>query len=61
MTKYIIIDSAKAVKTSNTECCLINTVARMIEDANTKEAIRIPFLFSKCLLFAIAKCAAMEL
>ena len=60
-TVYTIAHKMKAVNTSNKECCLINIVERIIETASTKEAILIPFLFSKCLLFAMAICAPKEL
>lgn len=49
------------VVTSNTECCLINMVDRMMEKASIPEAIRIPFLFLNPALLITAKCAPMEL
>lgn len=51
----------KAVVTSNTECCLINIVDKIIEEANRNDEIRMMGLFLKQLLRAMAKCAPKEL
>lgn len=49
------------VRTSNTECCLINTVDRMMETARKPEQMQRGFLLLSVLLCITARCAPMEL
>lgn len=51
---YITAAMINAVVTSNTECCLISIVDKMIEMHKTNEQVRIPFFFSRCALFITA-------
>ena len=51
---YITAAMMKAVVTSNTECCLISIVDKIIETHKHSEQARIPFFFSSCALFITA-------
>jgi len=58
---YMTAAMINAVVTSNTECCLINMVDKIIETHKTNEQARIPFFFSSRALFITAMWQPREL
>lgn len=52
---YMTVPSPRAVATSKTECCLMNTVDNMMARARMPEAIRMPFFSRSALQRMTAK------